>query len=431
MNKRSRKLPSPVKTEGTRKRTNSNYGVITYGPDYAFSRTDYSGTQYTESEGHPFHSHKGAKGLGDLGGEFLTRRSYIQGISPKRYKESYTSGDPKGSNWYRDDFDGPLLAVNPGLVSTSGNFQFPPSAESSNSALDALGATAIAHCAPGNPPANVVTFLGELLKDGLPSLVGIKTWENRTRNLKKQFRVGGDEYLNLQFGWAPLVSDITSLSQAIVHADKVLAQYERDAGKVVRRRFEFPTQKKVEEVSLGPASAYIGGDFSFSFPGSTLGRLVRRRETSIDRWFSGAFTYYLPAGYESRIGMVSAARKAQHLLGATINPDVLWELTPWSWAIDWFSNTGDVIHNLGRFADGGLVMRYGYMMEHSIVKDIYTLEDGNGVLRGRYPVSPVVMVTETKRRRKANPFGFGLSWSDLSTFQQSILAALGITRGVR
>jgi hypothetical protein len=33
-----------------------------------------------------------------------------------------------------------------------------------------------------------------------------------------------------------------------------------------------------------------------------------------------------------------------------------------------------------------------------------------------------------KRRREANPFGFGIGWEDLSPTQLAITAALGITR---
>jgi hypothetical protein len=124
--------------------------------------------------------------------------------------------------------------------------------------------------------------------------------------------------------------------------------------------------------------------------------------------------------------MSRLASDAQHLLGLSLTPDVLWELAPWSWAIDWVSNTGDVVKNISRFASGGLIMRYGYMMEHSIRKDIYTL-DRTGLKSGRR-VPPIALVTETKVRRKANPFGFGLTWEGLSSFQASILAALGITK---
>jgi hypothetical protein len=150
-----------------------------------------------------------------------------------------------------------------------------------------------------------------------------------------------------------------------------------------------------------------------------------------ERWFSGAFTYYLPTGYDSRVALAKLARQAQYLLGANLSPDVLWELTPWSWAVDWFANAGDVIHNISRFASGGLVMPYGYMMEHTIITDTYRFVGNTGFSSPFDKLPPTVLVTETKKRVKANPFGFGVSWNSLSGFQYSILAALGLSKGRR
>lgn len=422
MNKRSRTLPGGIRTQADLTTLTVAYGNPSTGPDYHVSRDDYSGAQYTESEGHPFHSRKGPKGLDDVGGEFLTRRSYIHGISPKRYSESQVESYPSVS--ITKTYKGPLLAINPGAT-----YGFPPSAESNRASLNKYGATAIARCAPGNPPANAVTILGELVKDGLPSLVGAQVWKSRFADAKKlATKPGSEEYLNYQFGIAPLISDIKSLSSTILNSDSILSQFERDAGKVVRRRYQFPTETRSRTDELGKAQAYLGGPLSFSFNGAVQGDLVRSRYTEIRRWFSGAFTYYLPTEYDSRLAMARAAGKAQQLLSVNLTPDTIWELTPWSWAVDWFSNAGDVIHNVQRFADGGLVMRYGYMMEHSIVTDTYTLENGNGVLRQRFPVSPVKMTTEVKQRVAAHPFGFGMTWEGLSSFQASILAALGISR---
>jgi hypothetical protein len=119
--------------------------------------------------------------------------------------------------------------------------------------------------------------------------------------------------------------------------------------------------------------------------------------------------------------------RADKLIGLGLTPDVLWNLAPWSWAVDWFTNTGDVILNLTDWASDGLVMVYGYLMEHTIVKDTYTL-----TFPGIFPrrnVTPMVFVTETKLRRKANPFGFGVNANDLSDRQLAIITALGLTAG--
>lgn len=368
------------------------------------------GSQITDSEGNHWPPPNGV--AGDYGGEFRTTKSYV--AWPEQF-DSFSFATSGYSPEYT--FQGNLASAN--VLSIA----YPPTNESKNSRLDQLGATAIARCSPTNSPADVFTFLGELYKDRIPDLVGSELWKAKTGELLK---AGSGDYLNAQFGWAPMISDVKKFAKAIVNADKVLAQYERDAGRVVRRQYRFPSTTVTELVGVYPGARPFG--VAIGFP--PYGTVVVTRETSRKTWFSGAFTYWLPTGYDSRNGMISTARKAEHLLGANFSPDKLWNIAPWSWAVDWFANTGDVLQNLQNFATGGLVMRYGYMMETTTVTDTYTLE-GASCLTHPVVLAPVRAVTETKVRRKANPFGFGISWGDLSSFQLSIVAALGLNRGSR
>jgi hypothetical protein len=126
-------------------------------------------------------------------------------------------------------------------------------------------------------------------------------------------------------------------------------------------------------------------------------------------------------------GSASAAEIADKLFNLSLTPDVLWNLTPWSWAIDWASNTGDVLAYIGDVAAQGLVMQYGYFMEHTVQKVEYSL---SGVVFHDQPINVpnAKLVTETKSRTRANPFGFGITWDGLSAIQAAILAAIGITR---
>jgi hypothetical protein len=115
-------------------------------------------------------------------------------------------------------------------------------------------------------------------------------------------------------------------------------------------------------------------------------------------------------------------------LGLTLTPEHLWNLTPWSWALDWFANTGSVLSNISDYANAGLVMRYGYIMETTYVSDTYTMEGAVRTDGVPFICPPLTLVTETKVRQQANPFGFGVSFESLSGFQLSILSALGISR---
>lgn len=374
------------------------------------------------SEGHHWPPPKGS--FNDEGGSFQTTKSYVDGIYAKHYtlKVPQFVGQPQ---YFL--YDGPIFGYFPNAPGKT-TLDFPASIASSDAALVKQGTTAIARCEPTNSLADLSTFLGETYTDGLPLAPLTRTWKAEVDAAK----AAGSEFLNVVFGWAPLVSDITSLSNAAVKAHATILQYERDSGKQVRRTYKFKSVKDTTSETLiasNTGGKIAGGAQTMWDLSGPTGYVTKKVETFRDQWFSGAFTYHLPSDFDSRNALGDAASEAQKILGQPLSPDTIWELTPWSWAIDWFSNAGDYIHNLHAFNSNGLVMRYGYMMEHTIVKHTYTLSDaclyGRG---GRSRVPPLVLVTESKKRIHANPFGFGLTWSGLSSLQLSILAALGISR---
>lgn len=385
---------------------------------------DYVGRQKTVSEGHPFDRRKSGGLTGDIGGPFFSQKRYVEsGISI--LKGTYDGASlPQHGDFIT--FHGPAMVCIPPNGSFSewptDKIGFPSSSLEGN--LDALGATAISRCSPTNSVANAATFLGELMKDGLPSIIGSQTWKGRTATA----RSAGSEYLNVQFGWLPLVNDVQKFAKGVSHASTVMKQFERDAGKVVRRRYNFPLIVETSEEGFGSGNARTATWPTNSDMWSQAGgrQVTRRREIVRSRWFSGAFTYHLPYGYDSRKAMDSYALLADRL-GLSLTPETLWELAPWSWAVDWFSNVGDVVKNVSNFITYGLVMHHGYMMDHTIVKDTYTAPT-SGLQPEFGSPDPLVLVTETKIRRQAHPFGFGVSWDGLSPFQASILAALGLSR---
>jgi len=300
-----------------------------------------------------------------------------------------------------------------------------------------FGATAIANCSPTKPTVNLLASLAEAYHDGLPKLLGKATWQERTRramDIRRKAGTGADEFLNYQFGWLPLVSDVRDFVKGIAFMDLLLQQYIRDNGKVVRRQFAFTPEVSVSETTIqSPAWPYFGANGG-NFVDTSIqprGKVLRRRETVVERWFSGAFVYHLPQTFFAELYKPYADKFQiyRKVFGLELTPDVLWELTPWSWAADWFSNAGDVIHNVGAWSNGGLVMKYGYIMEHSYVRDTYTFVGPPNVIGNKYLRPPdTVLVSETKIRRRANPFGFGLTMGGLSTLQKSILTAVGLSR---
>jgi hypothetical protein len=338
------------------------------------------GEQVTVSENHP-DWRKVRKGnfSGDVGGPFHTKKRYIVGNKIPAVHATFQVREP--SRTTITDFHG---AVTPGSSSV---MQFPPYLPEDLDSLDEFGATAIARCKPTNSAADMSVFLGEVLREGLPKLVGLQSLLGK----KSAPKSGADEFLNVQFGWMPIVSETRSLLNAIVHADRLVDQYIRDAGRVVRRRYNFPPEStsSTETVKTGVSPFFWGPTGGAMFgAGVNQGRVVRHYQRDVNRWFSGAFTYYLPGG-KTRTTMGNRADAMREILGLDLTPSTLWNLAPWTWAVDWFSNAGDVISNMSDWQDDGLVLRYGYMMEHSRATYAYTFEGPTG-LNGSLRPQPVV-----------------------------------------
>jgi hypothetical protein len=149
-------------------------------------------------------------------------------------------------------YTGPVLPLNPIYV------QFPSAVTVSESKLNQLGTTAIARCSPSNPTADASVFLKETLSEGIPHLFldQLKSLRGMTNHSRR--KALGESYLNLEFGWKPFVSDLRSISKAILDANATMLQYERDSGKVVRRSYYFPdVHSVVTDTYLTDVSPWI------------------------------------------------------------------------------------------------------------------------------------------------------------------------------
>lgn len=415
------------------------------------------GTQITESDRNRWPLPK--KGpLEDVGSEFFTQKKelvtnkfpysilYLKPISTgNRYTKSYGNII---ANCFKTHSQLPTYQGAPDVPL---KLDFPPDLSSSRSALEVKGAIAVAACAPANQIANAASAVGELMQD-LPAIPGVALWESRLKAISTAVRAGAGEFLNVVFAISPTIGDMKQFLTAVHNIDKVVDQFERDSGRVVRREFHFPKEVTVTEEVLSNVYSPVGmmkniitGEAYNTFNSSNHNSLpcyetVRTRTVEREIWFSGAFTYHLPTWYDSH-DKTDRKRLMAQLFGAKPDLNTLWQLTPWSWAVDWVFDAGTFVKNLNDHFLYGTVMRYGYVMETTTVTDVYSAGSIAGIVNpanmssygnSPYPaVSPVTLRTTTKKRIQANPFGFGLNWDGLSSTQKAIAAALGITRVVR
>jgi hypothetical protein len=114
-----------------------------------------------------------------------------------------------------------------------------------------------------------------------------------------------------------------------------------------------------------------------------------------------------------------------HLYGTRVDPSSLWELAPWTWLADYFSNAGDIANNLARFSQDHLVAKYAYIMQKITQDKDYTW---SGLSKAGPAVTTSCRLTAvSKQRTRANPYGLAFN-SALTSNQANIITALGFSR---
>lgn len=374
--------------------------------------------QGTNSENHAFRKGKPFKGI-DLGGGFSTSKSEFD----TSHRQRFTLKTRLASQIWRD---GNIYALLPSVAELDSVGNEMPFFE--DSTMDSWGTSAISQVYPTKSEAQLAVAAGELVTGGLPSLIG----KSLLKSKLKDYRKVGDEYLNVEFGIKPLISDIQATAESIVNAEKRLQQLERDSGRLVRRRFEFPIlSEEFKSVATGAAAVPSGWTNPYLYNSTTGHRKETTTWYETKRWFSGAFTYHVNLGSTQRTQLAKAAQEARLLLGVKLDAEVLWNLTPWSWLADWFGNMGDIMTNVSAFQKDGLVMPYGYVMSQQTGTKRSVLS-GLNWYDSSAPKTVVSTITRVrKQRRKANPFGFGVTDAMLDSRQLAILGALGISNAPR
>jgi len=281
------------------------------------------------------------------------------------------------------------------------------------SALDSDGTFAINQCRPTTPAVDLATSVAEFVSEG-----------GRFASIPGTGGSLGDEWLNYSLAISPNIGTVHDLRSAMEHQEKLISQYERDAGRLIRRRFDpdFWLEKdarSVTQTNVLPMSWDAGNIGALSIV-SGRGTQTSIQKITRHRWFSGAFTYPLPDK-----GWRRTLQELDHVYGFTPGVDTAWELVPFSFVADYFTNLGDVFSNLDSFAEDGLVMPYGYIMQRKIFEaDVRW----NGPIWAGSTTKNVELTAhvevDVRQRRAATPFGFGFSWSDITPRQVATLAAL-------
>lgn len=305
------------------------------------------------------------------------------------------------------------------------------------SKLSARGAEAWNRARPDLPDFSIAQEIGEM-KD-LPQLYkgAVATYirdgrksSSHAASMRDIAKRTGESYLEFNFGWFPLLKSIGGFVSTLRRKDKILKQLIRDNKKPVRRRRELwdnPTEhsEASNTYSNGWNAAHhpILNTNGYSSSNSrTRGRCSRSYRT----WISGRWRYLLPPGPRD---LRFRRKMLSRIFGLKISPTELYELFPWSWLADYFTDVGQFVKAISPGVADRLICDYAYLMR-TITYTYYTestiyLNVTKG--SGRADMTRHT-VNVRKFRVKATPFGFGLKQSDLSLHQKSILGALGLSK---
>lgn len=191
--------------------------------------------------------------------------------------------------------------------------------------LNNLAWQILAQTNPSRSHVNVPAFLGEL-RD-VPKLV--KDWGG---GLLRKIAKGNITY---KFGIAPMVSDLRKLvkfSDSVNQRMRMLKKL-RD-GKTIRKRVSLGTAEMSDPISrelIHSNGAFLYGGFQPFYAMKAWGTAEWKLLPDTD----------LPMMNEDELKKLATRLS----LGISTRGalEAAWELTPWSWFIDWFSNVGDVL----------------------------------------------------------------------------------------
>jgi hypothetical protein len=143
----------------------------------------------------------------------------------------------------------------------------------------------------------------------------------------------------------------------------------------------------------------------------------------------GRYRYYLSQFDDSDKAVynqaINAVMRYCAINGLRVNPSNVYRATPWTWLADWVSNLGDNIANLSTMLEDGMTSDYFYVMHHKTRR--VTLKQVLPFGSGAVTLSWSRVIESKQRTSNVSPFGFSLS-TELSAWQKSILAAIGVSR---
>lgn len=288
--------------------------------------------------------------------------------------------------------------------------------------VNAYALKVLAKTSPANSEVNVPQFLAEL-KD-LPGM--IKSWGDYFQKgnrasafaLAKESRRSGSEtianaVLTYRWGLAPLISDLKKLlkfQQAVEERFKTLDNLRK--GRVVKKRISLDSGMVKSE-----SGRFVVQSWQILFDGYWKDQHTNKVWGSV-QWYTPSWSGLAKATDKELMLRARQIASGMNTRSATM---ALWELVPWSWLADWFSNVGDILAACGNSTDmdfRGLCIMQRMTSERRLMHNSLHYWDYECEL------SPLVVRRE-KKYRFANVFPIAFPSLRLPVLTYSKLSIIG------
>jgi hypothetical protein len=245
---------------------------------------------------------------------------------------------------------------------------------------------------------------------------------------------GSDEWLSYRFGALPLIKDVSDLLRVTDNYRAYVSNISDRNGRWDHLKRIYKNQEDIttvggDGVKVTPFTTFHQSLCDPQANTGAVGQWSITTLTKLKGWFTGDFQFYVPAFDRNMLDYDSAwnnVQRAVKLYGADINPELLYDITPYSWLVDYVSNAGDVIGQLTDVGTNGVVSKNLYIMLYRQREMVFT--QTLFFSQGSRAFSWSRKLTSKQRDHAGTPFGFGLDPNGLSGVQLSIVAALGIQK---
>jgi hypothetical protein len=293
---------------------------------------------------------------------------------------------------------------------------------------------------PASPAASLGVTVLELLRGDFPSVVRnynkvLTGTQDAVKAARAAGNAAGSEYLNVTFGWTPVVRELANVISVLANADALIY-----SGASRRKRYFQGPSVNIE----GPTSGVNAGSVFSSEPDGW--------RTSWEVPIPGTYRDASSIDYRISARIVSNARptrganqfidKANDVINRLgfWSPSMGWDLMSYSWLVDWSINLGSSLENAAFYgkAPGQKSIDYAYLttfcrFSRTITSRASQGTSGSGLNTEQHNlIGGLVTNTSTivKDRRRISPFGLGINMAGLTPSQWTTLTALGLSRGL-